>query len=139
MEKQLLHDIVDGFVVSPGELADIQRDARSHSGHFFPRLGRMDQRFGRLFAHPAHNRNSSMSEHHQRILRVADRSRQLQLHNPVENFDRFGFVEFHDINLRQRDVVIEPASQTYVLCDCYHRSAFKLKRAIALPAGRDHL
>jgi len=48
-----------------------------------------------------------MSEHHQRILRVADRSGQLQLHNPVENFDRFGFVEFHDINLRQRDVVFE--------------------------------
>src|SRR5712692_12127266 len=50
---------------------------------------------------------SRMSEHHQRILRVADRSGQLQLHNPVENFDRFGFVEFHDINLRQRDVVFE--------------------------------
>src|SRR5216684_4088657 len=40
------------------------------------------------------------------ILRVADRSGQLQLHNPVENFDRFVLVEFHNINLRQLDGVI---------------------------------
>src|SRR5713226_10740225 len=44
VDKQLLHDIVDRFVMSPCELADIQRDTRPHCGHLFAGLARMEQR-----------------------------------------------------------------------------------------------
>jgi hypothetical protein len=39
-------------------------------------------------------------------MRVADRSGQFQLHNPVKNFDRFVLVEFHNINLQRDGVII---------------------------------
>src|SRR5436309_7265723 len=90
----LLQDLVDVVPVRLQQLSDLQRRMAAQGSDVLARRDCVRDRFLGLLAHPLHDRNASVTEDHQRIVRVADDPRQLQLEDAIEDVDGLLGVHF---------------------------------------------
>jgi GMP synthase-like glutamine amidotransferase len=93
--KHLPQDVVDGRVVGADQFTDAQRHVASQCGDFLAGLNGVGERLLRLFAHPAHDRDPGVAEHHERVLGKAHDAGELELDDLVQRLQRLVPVDLH--------------------------------------------
>ena len=95
VHEHLLHHLVDGIMMGSDQLADTEGDTTAEARDLLAGRDRVCERFGGLFAHPRDDGDACVSEDHERVLRVPDRARKLQLDDLVEDLRRLVAIELH--------------------------------------------